>query len=746
MTLDQTKLIESIEGICPNNPTKAKEIRINDAIEKNGDTYLLWTYTCDHASTGLSTIMISIKHEGNWNTYTVSSERGFYIDRNYLGAPIFVDLNESGTGIVWADFTNNPAKPDLMIKIFDDSDANLLTATQPLAIASSTECHIGNIMPVSNSSGVFLIYLTNNGGANFCNGDLYATQFLSGNWTTPELIKASIDVPDLYKDNNLAITSTGEAYICYTSRISYESLDNQVSVVKLVGGVPTIEFLRSYPDIEINSAHYCSIEIDQFDQPHLLVAEIAWIKSTLDGEMSVRGDLNTINFREFKIVESTWQESVGSLDDVNSKLDDSFTYATFCNKCQETMNLIVTSELNSVKLYEYGSDKKWDLTRDFNEGYDQDVQNIREVWGNSSSGYTFLINNFASVLSGTFGSQKGHFIDVKPTFSPPSVNKLLYSDSVYEVASKTFLNEFQTIYSRLTSRDVLKIGNSLISMWEDLGSESIPPRTIIIERSLKENPSCTDSNFAPGRPQELVASSVYTTAILSFVQSQCGSTPAQATVEVKNVNTGAIHEVTIMTPRLRLEIPNLEPGNTYAFKVKLTNDYGTSNFTNYSNLVMATRPVVQAPQETVLATEEILTSTNKTDTEIIPEEPKPSSILKINEKSFLKLKSLGLTFATQKFGQKPPSSISAVFSAQAKLSKPVKINSNRYIEINAKSFSSERVMAHLVIGKRVVYLGYVTPSADLVLKLPAVSFKPGRYLFKFTSLSGKLGFISINAK
>jgi hypothetical protein len=752
ITLNQTKLIEAIEGGCPDEPNKSKQIRINDAIQKNEETYLLWSYTCDDTSTGVSSIMISIKREGIWTAYPVSSDRKFYVDRNYLGAPNFVDLNDAGVGIIWADFTVNPGRPNLMGKIFDGVEASQLAGTEFFTIASSTECNIGNILPVSNSYGVFLIYLTNNGGAESCMGDLYATQFSSGSWESPVLINASDEVSDLYRENNLAITSSGDAYICYTTSPRFENLGNQVKVVKISDGVSSVVFSRNYSNIETNSAHYCSIEIDQFDQPHLLVAEIAWTRSESDSETSISANPASRNFREFTIIDESWQETEGSLDVINSNLDDSFTYASFCNQCQERMTLIVTSESSKIKLYSYGSDKNWTMSRNFNEDYDQDVQNIQEVWGNPTLGYTFLISNYAEELSGDFGYQKGHFLDVKPTFSPASVNKLLFSDSIYEVASQIFLDEFESIFTRLTSRGVIKIGNSIVSMWEDLGSGSTPPRTIFIERVLKENPSCTDSNFAPGKPTELEAASVYTTAILSFVQSQCGSTATQATVEVKNVTTGATREVVIANPGLSFEIPNLEQGNSYAFKVKLTNSYGASNFTSYSNLVVATRPVSRVPQVIIVPPTEALDTSDKSETIVVPDKDvivaqQLTPELKVNESTILKLNSLGLRSLT--IASSNNQKTSAVFvssSPNSKLTKPLKISSKKTFEVNVMSFTNERVKAQLIIGKKVVYLGYVTPSVDSVLKLPPFKFKPGKYMFKFTSLSGTSGFVSVAAR
>ena len=92
---------------------------------------------------------------------------------------------------------------------------------------------------------------------------------------------------------------------------------------------------------------------------------------------------------------------------------------------------------------------------------------------------------------------------------------------------------------------------------------------------------------------------------------------------------------------------------------------------------------------------------------------------------------------------------SAVFvssSPNTKLIKPLKISSKKTLEVNVTSFTNERVKAQLIIGKKVFYLGYVTPSVDSVLKLPPLKFKPGKYMFKFTSLSGTSGFVYVAAR
>jgi hypothetical protein len=198
ITSNLTNLIEKIDGDCP-DPAESKKVRINDAIEKSASLYLLWTYTCSYDLP--ATIMLSIKQDSVWNSYEVASERKIYIDRNYLGAPNFIDLYGSGVGIVWADLTENPGRPKLIGKIFNGVDPSSIAGSQFFTIAESLDCNIGNILPVAGPSGSFLLYITNNGGRYSCMGDIYATQYLDGFWTEPTLIKASTEAADIEKES-----------------------------------------------------------------------------------------------------------------------------------------------------------------------------------------------------------------------------------------------------------------------------------------------------------------------------------------------------------------------------------------------------------------------------------------------------------------------------------------------------------------------------------------------------------------
>ena len=750
ITSDLTTLIEKIDGECP-DPSDSKKVRINDAIAKDSSLYLLWTHTCSHDLP--ANIMLSIKQGTEWNTYDVALERTIYIDRNYLGSPNFVDLHDSGVGIIWADRTENPGIPKLMGKIFGGQNPSAIAGSPFITIAESIDCKIGNILPVVSQSGSFLLYLTNNGGARSCMGDLYLTQYQDGLWTEPTLINASEEASDINRYNNLTFGNDGAAYVCFTTRIGTDITSNQVSVLTIREGEVLDIFTKTYPDISVNSAHYCSVRIDQNSDPHLLIAETAWIETRHSDGVSLEVDLGSINFIEMKKNNETWEELPQSLEVVNSQLDGSFSYAMFCDQCDEKMNLIVTSESNKIRMYEYGSDGNWSKTRDFNEGYSQSVQNIQEVWGSSTSGYTFIINNWADELQGPYDWQKGHFLDIQPTFSPPSVNQLLFSDSITGVASEIFSEEFGAINGRFTSRSVFKYGNSIISMWEELGSEGNPPGIVIIESIVKENPSCIDSNFAPGKPRELIASSVYTTAILNFVRSQCGTSQTQAIVEVSNITTGNTEVVTLITNQSELRIPNLTVGNTYAFKVKLSNSYGTSKFTSLSNMVMASVPSVYVPTDQGVPTQGKDDLIDLSKPETISQKDKPGKSndvpsLLFNKDKTLQLNSFGVVFTEAKANtsDKNYSSRSVSSSADAAKAKVVNVSSKKSIEMSIKVPTKERLTVQLIVDKKVIQLGGVTPSSKSILKLPSVKFKSGKYLFMFTTPDGKNLFVSIKAK
>ncbi len=752
ITSNLTNLIEKIDGECPDSEV-TKKIRINDVIEKYSKLYLLWTYTCSYDLP--ASIMLSMKQGTEWNAFEVASDRNIYIDRNYLGAPNFIDLYDDGFGIVWADRTENAGVPQLIGKIFDGVDPSSIAGTPFITIAESLDCKIGNILPAASPSGSFLFYLTNNGGQDSCMGDMYATQYLSGSWQTPALIKASREASDIYRSNNLAIADDGTMYICFTTSFRLDESSNQVNLLSFKDGEVVDEFSKFYPDIQVNSAHYCSIELDQNNDPHLLIAETAWIDTSdvENAETAISVDLETINFIEVKKNGNTWEEAPGSLDVVNSELDGSFTYATFCDQCSGKMNLILTSESNKIRMFELNLDGIWTKTRDFNEGYAESVQNIQEVWGNSISGYTFLINNYAEELEGPYDWQKGHFLDIQPTFSPPSVNRLLFSDSISGEASEIFSEEYGSINGRFTSRSVIKFGNSIISMWEELGAEANPPGTVIIESIVKENPSCTDSNFAPGKPLELVASSAYTTAILNFVRSQCGTSQTQAIVEVSNITSGITNEVVLTTNQSELRIPNLTAGNTYAFKVKLSNNYGASKFTSLSNLVMATQASVFVPFEQTGPTNDKTDLIDLSKPDITSQKNKAGRRVDVpsllfNGDTTIKLSSLGVAFTevNPDTSIKNHSTVSVGTTADLKQARVVGVSINRSVEMSIKVPTIERLKTQLIVGKRVVQLGDVIPTSKSIIKLPLIKFKSGKYVFKFTTSEGKNLFVSVRAR
>ena len=748
ITDEQTTLIQKISGVCPGQPTKAKQTRINDTMIKGPDLYLLWSYTCDSTSSGTASIMISIKSTGVWATYVVALDRKFYVDPNYLGAPNFVDLNATGVGIIWVDHFTTPGGPKLLGKIFNGTNPSSLAGASISEIATSTDCNIGNILPYSNSLGSYITFVTNNGGAEMCAGNIYSTQFIGEQWSTPVAISLNQQVGDLYAKSNLVIDSNGVSYLCYVTVVSHPNTSNKVGVVELNNGVATEVYSKSYPNIEENSAHYCVMKLDQSNKPHLFVAEVAW--SVLGTGRTAKPE--TTKYQEVIKKIDTWEFIPNSLAIVNADLDGSWASAYFCKQCDSKLNLVVSSESNKIRIYEYGTSGNWTKVRDFNEGYDQSVNSIQEVWGDSTTGFTFIVNNYAEELEGSWGYQKGHYLDLRPTFSPSGVNKLLFSDSVLDAASTIYREQFTTINTRLTSRNVLKIGNSILSMWEDLGSTDAPPGVILIESVIKENPSCINPGYSPAMPQSLSATSLYTTAILNFEYSSCGTTPTQAVVEVKDIASEVIQVVQINNPTLSLQVPNLQAGKSFSFRVKFSNINGTSAFTKFSNNVVALNapkifiPPAEIPPAEIPPIQEATEKQLEQSTQVPP--PLNNNRVKLTEGVNKKLSSLGISVfskdETMLAIDTSKLTISAV-SSTARL-KSFNLSSKLFSEISIKPRSREKVKIQITVNKKTVDLGSTAPTSKFEITLPAMKFKPGRYLITLISPSGKKEFLRINAK
>jgi len=743
ITSEQTNLIEKISGVCSGQPTKAKETRINDALIKGTNLYLLWSYTCDRTSFGTASIMISKKSAGVWATYVVALDRKFYVDPNYLGAPNFIDLNATGVGIIWVDNLTTPGRPKLLGKIFNGTDPSSLAEATISEIATSGDCNIGNILPYSNSLGSYITFITNNGGTETCAGNIYSTQFIDEQWSTPVAISLNQQVGDLYAKSNLVIDSNGVSYLCYVTVVSHPNTSNKVGVVELNNGVATEVYSKIYSNIEENSAHYCVMRLDQDDKPHLLVAEVAW--SISGSGRSARPETTT--YQEVVKNADTWELIPNSLGIVNADLDGSWASAYFCKQCDSRLNLIVSSESNKIRIYEYGTSGNWTKVRDFNEGYDQSVNNIQEVWGDSTTGFTFIINNYAEELEGSWGYQKGHYLDLRPTFSPPGANKLLFSDSVLDVASTIYREQFTTINTRLTSRNALKIGNSILSMWEDLGSTDTPPGVILIERVIKENPSCINSGYSPAKPQSLSATSSFTTAILNYEYSSCGTTPTQAVIEVKDIASGTTQQVQIDNPTLSLQVPNLEAGRSFTFRVKFSNVNGSSAFTNFSNSIVAQNaPRFFIPPEVIPPIQEATEKPLEQSTQVPL--PLDNTEIKLKEGAAKKLSLLGINVFNKDEARLAIDTSKVSISAVSSIAglKNFNISSKMFSEVSIKSRSREKVKIQITVGKKTTDLGSTTPTSKFEITLPAMKFKPGRYLITLVSSSGKKEFLRILAK
>ena len=88
--------------------------------------------------------------------------------------------------------------------------------------------------------------------------------------------------------------------------------------------------------------------------------------------------------------------------------------------------------------------------------------------------------------------------------------------------------------------------------------------------------------------------------------------------------------------------------------------------------------------------------------------------------------------------------ISAV-SSTARL-KSFNISSKLFSEISIKPRSREKVKIQITVNKKTVDLGSTAPTSKFEITLPAMKFKPGRYLITLKSPSGKKEFLRINAK
>lgn len=600
----QMVLIDKSLNTCPSDSSVEKKVRLQDTIAKNAKLYVLWSTACvDNGSIDTTTILMSIKSAGSWSTHTVAQSQFTYIDRNYLGAPSFINLGASGIAINWISFpeVGGGSGSKLVSKIFDGVHPENLLSQNVSEIAQSSTCGIGTVVPFYSNSGSQLIYITNNGGTDACMGDIYSTTFSAGQWSVPQQIVSLNFESDLSK-NQLAIDpSDGSIYICINSGISPRPSNpsNSLKVISNKGGTWHIEINKTYSDITQNSSFSCSLAVDQNQDIHLLYGEASWTRRVTDSGGSINLNVNSIKYNESILQSSEWVEVNSKLDEINSSLGLGFQNLEFCANCLEKLTLLSTSEGGNIRIYELSEANNWVRTRDFNDEYNQNVQSIRDVWGSSASGYTFLLMDMADELLGKFSWQKGYALDWKPTFSPPDGSHVLFSDTTQNSARSIYLENYGSIIGRFASGEVLRAGNSIVEIWEDGGTEDTPGKTILVEQIIKNTPSCTDdSNFVPGKVNALTATSSYTTAILNFQSSYCGTVPTQAVVEVEDISSGLTREVVFNSIPTTPLITGLSPGNSYSFKIKFLNSNGSSVFSKSSNvLAIQSAPVPSIPTQ-----------------------------------------------------------------------------------------------------------------------------------------------------
>jgi hypothetical protein len=217
-------------------------------------------------------------------------------------------------------------------------------------------------------------------------------------------------------------------------------------------------------------------------------------------------------------------------------------------------------------------------------------------------------------------------------------------------------------------------------------------------------------------------------------------------VEVKDIASGITQQVQIDNPTLSLQVPNLEAGKSFSFRVKFTNVKGSSAFTNFSNSIVAQNPPVVIPPVVIPPIQEATEKQLEQSTQVPL--PLDNTGIKFKEGAAKKLSSLGISVFNKDINGLAVDiskvSISAV-SSIARL-KSFNISSKMFSEVLIKPRSREKVKMQITVDKKTVDLGSTTPTSKFEIILPAMKFKPGRYLITLISPSGKKEFLRILAK
>lgn len=742
---EQMNLIDKSLNTCPDDASKEKRVRLQDSLVKGSKTYVLWSSACiDNGSIDSTTIRVSIKTNATWSTYIVANSQYTYLDRNYLGAPFFADLGASGLSIIWVQYPSigGGGGSKLVGKNFDLSHPENLLSEATYEIAVSTTCGIGTIIPISTGTHTELIYITNNGGTDSCMGDIYSTRFSAGTWSNPELI-ISMEYESYLSKNQISIDpSNGSIYLCIISRISPTPNENTnlLKVVSNNGGSWHNELLQTYSDVTRNSAISCSLKIDQNSKMHLLYEEGSWTRSSSGSDQSISLNISSIVYKEMILQSNEWDDSSQSLLELNLSLGNGYQTLEYCENCSEKLTLLLTSEESKIQIYEMSDLGVWVKTRDFNDEYTQNVQVIREVWGSSARGYTFLLKDNADELLGKFSWQKGYALDWKPTFSPPTDSHILYSDTSKSSALDLYEAAYGQPVGRFASGEVLKAGNSIIELWEDGGTESTAGATILVEQVIKSNPSCSDDlNFAPGKTNFVTATSAYSSAIINFQASLCGSTPSQAVVEVKEISSGSTREVLLTSISNVSTITGLSPGSSYSFKIKFLNSKGSSVYSKSSNIVtVQNQPISYVP---ISFPKEEVKDAKSDDLEIQLPSPPEKVVFSLSVNNVLSNLGLKLSKESSILDLKPKT----VGLSSGKIGKEIKLITSRsnflQLKLDIDSIKLSKVVLQ-AFGKNITLMSRLDANGK-TLTLPGIKFPKGKFVILAKLLNGQVKKISI---
>jgi hypothetical protein len=218
-------------------------------------------------------------------------------------------------------------------------------------------------------------------------------------------------------------------------------------------------------------------------------------------------------------------------------------------------------------------------------------------------------------------------------------------------------------------------------------------------------------------------------------------------VEVKDIASGITQQIQINNPTLSLQVPNLEAGKNFSFRVKFLNVNGSSAFTSFSNSIIAQNaPRFFIPPEVIPPIQEATEKQLEQSTQVPL--PLDNTGIKLKEGTAKKLSLLGINVFNKDESRSAIDTSKVSISAVSSIARLKSFNmlSKMFSEVSIKSRSREKVKIQITVDKKTVNLGSTTPTSKFEITLPAMKFKPGRYLITLISPSGKKEFLRILAK